>query len=38
MLSDPLTSTFISTICFQWNGKNVLSAINAKYPYPQFKR
>jgi glucosylceramidase len=38
MLSDPLTSTFITTICFQWNGKNVLNTINTKYPYPQFKR
>ena len=38
MLGDPLASSFITTICFQWNSKNVLSQINTKYPYPQFKR
>jgi glucosylceramidase len=32
MLADPYCAAKITTICYQWDGKNVIDAVNAKYP------
>jgi glucosylceramidase len=37
MLGDPLCASFITTVCFQWQGKAVLDQLNTTYPYPKFK-
>jgi virulence-associated protein VagC len=32
MLSDPLAASFITTVCFQWAGKNAIDQVNTLYP------
>jgi glucosylceramidase len=32
MLGDPICASYISNVCFQWEGKNVLTWLNKAYP------